>query len=142
MSTKRLLGIALIVGAIVGLYYAGSPPAAARSAESEGVRATLLGAPGRLAHGVGVVGARVVAPAVRNMVRSTEAELVLLQQDLKANRNPFVATSSAREGARRIAAMDSSALAHLAAGRPIQAFKNAMQANGLVTSVRQNVRAD
>ncbi|NJD11249.1 MAG: hypothetical protein FIB01_12715 [Gemmatimonadetes bacterium] len=142
MSTKRLILLVLVVGAVGGLYYAGGPKTGNAAAPRPDARARLTAAPGRLVHGLGVGGASIIAPAVRKMVYSTERELALLRQDLKTARTNLVAVNSAREGAKRVAAMDSSALAQLAAGRPIQAFRDAMQANGLATAVRDNLRAE
>lgn len=142
MSTKRLILLVLVAGGIVGLYYAGAPAAGATAPADDGLRTTLKAAPGRLHHGTGVVGSVIISPAVRKMVSSTERELTLLRQDLKTATGTVSELSSARAGAKQIAAMDSSALAHLEAGRPILAFKEAMQANGLVTAVHDHLRAD
>jgi len=142
MSTKKLILLVLVAGGLVGLYYAGAPPVAEQPAPDSGLRATLAAAPARLRHGAGKVGSKIVAPAVRKMVANTERDLELLRLDLRSGRGTPVGLSRAREGVKRVAAMDSSAMANLSAGRPVQAFKDAMQASGLVSAVQDNLRAD
>jgi hypothetical protein len=141
MKTKKLILLALLGGGLIGLYYAGAPATPPAAAADRGLRHTAVAAPGRLLHGAGVTGSKIVAPAVRKLVTETEAELVLLRQELRTFKGTVTHSTTARDGARRVQQMDSTALAHLAAGKPAQAFKLAMQANGLVAAVRDNLRA-
>lgn len=142
MKTKKLILLALLGGGLIGLYYAGAPAVPPAGSAEPGLRNTMLAVPGRVLHGAGVAGAKVVAPAVRKLVNQTEAELVLLRQDLRTVQGTATAMSTARDGAKRVQQMDSTALANLTEGKPAQAFKLAMQANGLVTAVRDNLRAE
>jgi hypothetical protein len=142
MSTKRVVLLVLAVGALVGLHQLGVPPAAASEDPAPGVGARLAAAPGRVFHGLGVVGCKVVGPAVRKMVAQTERDLELLRRDLRTVQSTATVLANARAGARRIEVMDSTALASLDEGSPVEAFKLAMQANGLVAAVHDNLRGE
>jgi hypothetical protein len=142
MSTKKLVLLILVAGGLVGLYQVGAPPAAGGVAADSSLKARLLAVPGRLGHGLGLVTSKVVSPAVRKTVDETERDLELLRRDLRTAQTTVAGLANAREAVRRIAVMDSTALADLAAGRPVKAFKLAIQANGLVAGVQDNLRGD
>jgi len=144
MSKKRLVLGVLLCAALTWCYRAGAPAvASAAPVEAGDGWGRVSAVPGRIGHGVGVVSARVVAPAVRRMVSDTEIQLRVLRQDLRgATRLTQSERHAAQTGITQISALDSLALRGLADGHPIDAFRQAMQAGGLARAVQGNVRRD
>jgi len=142
MTKKKAILLVVIAGALVGFYRAGAPHGAARQPEPAGPAATLARVPARVGHGVGIVAARIIAPAVRNMVANTERDLELLRSSLRTATVTQSRRMGTRDGIAQVAAMDSTALADLTDGNPMHSFKLAIQASGLVAALRDNLRAN
>lgn len=143
MSKRTIVLVVLLAAGLTLVYRAGAPPASDEPAPAEqGAKAALVTLAGRMGHGVGMIGSKVVAPAVNRMVRDNENHLQLLRHELRSARLTQTAMTNARNGVKQVATLDSAALAQLREGRPFASFRSAMQASGLVTAVRENVRQE
>jgi hypothetical protein len=147
---KRIVLLIAVAGAI-GTYvsaYSGrhddgapsSAPAAGTAATSSAGRADAtvpgnLFARTRLAVGRMVGGA--MAPALAGMAAGNSTAIAALQPAIR--RAPPQRQDRARDIERRIAVADSLAMANVAAGRPIDALRQALRARSLVDAARQQV---
>jgi hypothetical protein len=139
MTKTRLMLVVLAGAALVTFYRAGEPVAVPTDEEAPRL-AQVRAVPPRVYDGMGMVGARIVAPAVRRMVADTEDGLLLIRQDLRGAQLTQSQRSGVLSGIAAVGRMDSLALAGLAEGRPVTAFQQAMQASGLSRAVQENVR--
>lgn len=143
MSTKKtvLLGLLLIVGGV--LYRAGGRAPDANDAEAAPTaRAALLAMPHRIERGIGIFGAKLATGTVERMLADTEVKLAELQASVKGVKRGRIETKKSADAAKAVLALNDGSREQLTNGHPIASFKLAMQANGLITVLRDNTKRE
>lgn len=138
---KRFIILLVIGAAALSAHRTyGSPEAQAVDAAAAAKLGSVVAEVGRVARAkeiMGDVGARVVGPAVRSMMRDTQRLLAELEPAI-ARAKPAEARR-AHELTKKIAEYDSAAVRSLRDGAPMAAIRYAVRGKGMIPSVRQVV---
>lgn len=139
----RFLALLLLVGAAAFAAHGAmsdshaAAPAPTRGPQPAASLSPVASGAGRVTHAIGNTGAKIVAPGVAGMVRRTDEMLEGLKPAVL--RAPAQRRLRADKAAARIGKLHKEAGEHLEQGRPIAAFKAAMEARSLIDAVRQQV---